>query len=815
MQSLFQDLCFSIRTLRKSPGFALTALLTLGLGIGSVTSVFSVVNSVLLKPFAFHDPGRLVVLREVTRERNEPPGPVNYKHYLNWKTNSKALTDAAIFRNRGYSVSADTDHPNIVDGLEISPNLFSVLGMQPVLGRSFLPTETIEGHDQEVILSWSAWQKYFHGDPDAIGRTLRMGGIPQTVVGIAPQGFSFPHMSEMSTAVVQRAIPAYEIFKPLLPDMTDFGNYNYLVVGRLQAGVALPQAQSELDGLQRAYLRTVPRKYADTDVLVEPLTQEVAGRVSTALWLLLAAVGAVLLIGCVNLANLQLARAVTREREMAVRVALGAGPTRLLWSTLMDSLLLAVSGGALGILLSFTGVRLFVAGAPANLPRLNEVHVSWLALLAAAGLSIVTALLFGLLPALRSIHVDPQRAMHSNPTRVANTREGQRTRHLLVGGEVACTVVLLIVTGLLVRSFSQLLIQQRDFDAGHITLTGVSLATPQYGNSPEEAGAVRARFIDRALTDLGQLPGVESVAMTSEMPIAGETWVGNIVRSDHPLPPGEEPSANIRWVSPSYVSTLKIPLLAGRDLQPADQNHPTNVLISEQTARAAWPGQDPVGRTFEVGGETTYTVVGVVADARINDLKQTASMVYVPYWQNPWWRAFFFIRSPQPTPALADSIRRTIWNIDPQVAIPTVKSLDDQVNDSVATERFQAMLLSSFGIAALLLAVLGVYGVLAYSVSLRQQEFGIRVALGSGKTALVQLVIRQAATPVVGGIFAGLALAFGATRWIYSLLYETKATDPAVISGSIASLLVAAFLAALLPARRAALVDPMRTLRME
>jgi predicted permease len=808
-----QDLRFSIRTLRKSPGFAFTALLTLGLGIGSVTSVFSVVNSVLLKPFAFPDPGRLFVVREVARELNEPPGPDNYKHYLNWKTNSKALADAAIFRNRGYSVSTDTDHPSIVSGLEISPNFFSVLGVQPVLGRSFLPAETIEGRDQEVILSWSAWQKYFHGDPDAIGRTLRFGGVPQTVVGIAPQGFSFPRMSEMSTAVVQRAIQPYEIFKPLLPDMTDGGNYNYLVVGRLQAGVPLVQAQSELDGLQQAYARTVPRKYADTDLLVEPLTQEVAGRVSTALWLLLAAVGAVLLIGCVNLANLQLARAVTREREMAVRAALGAGPARLLWSTLMDSLLLAVAGGALGILLSFTGVRLFVAAAPANLPRLNEVHVSWLALLAAAGVSIMTALLFGLLPALRSIRVDPQRAMQSNPSRVANTREGQRTRHLLVGGEVACTVVLLIVTGLLVRSFSQLLMQQRDFDAGHITLTGVSLATPQYGNSPEEAGAVRQSFIDRALTDLGRLPGVESVAMTSELPIAGETWVSSIVRRDRPVPPGQGPNANIRWVSPSYVSTLKIPLLAGRDLQPADQNHPTNVLISEQTARAAWPGEDPVGRTFEVGGETTYTVVGVVADARINDLKQTANMVYVPYWDNPWWRAFFFIRSPQPTPALADSIRRTIWNIDPQVAIPTLKSLDDQINDSVATERFQAMLLSSFGIAALLLAVLGVYGVLAYSVSLRQQEFGIRVALGSDQTALVQLVMRQAAIPVVGGILAGLVLASGATRWIGSLLYETKAGDPAVIIASTALLLVAAFVAALLPARRAASVDPMRALR--
>jgi predicted permease len=810
-----QDLRFTIRSLRKSPGFALTALLTLGLGIGSVTAVFSVVNSVLLRPFAFHDPGRLIILREVNRQRNEPPGPDNYKHYLNWKTNSTALNDAAIFRNRGYSVSVDADHPNLVDGLEISPNFFSVLGVQPVLGRSFLPTESIEGHDQEVVLSWSAWQKYFHGDPEAVGRTLRIGGIPQTVVGITPRSFSFPRMNEMSTAVSQRAVRPYEIFKPLLPDMTENGDYNYLVVGRLQPGVPLAQAQGELDGLQQAYARTVSHVSDDTHVLAEPLAQEVAGRVSTALWLLLAAVGAVLLIGCVNLANLQLARAVTREREIAVRVALGAGPGRLLCTTLMDSLLLALGGGALGILLSFTGVRLFIAAAPANLPRLNEVHVSWLALLAAAGLSMMTALLFGLLPALRSIRVDPQQAIQANSTRIANPREGQRARHLLVGGEVACTMVLLIVTGLLVRSFSRLLTQERDFDASHITLTGVSLATPRYGNSPDEAGAVRATFIDRVLADLGRLPGVESVAMTSEMPIAGETWVSYIVRSDHPLPPGREPTANIRWVSPSYVSTLKIPLLSGRDLQPSDQNHPTNVLISEQTARAAWPGEDPVGRTFEVDGETKYTVVGVVADARINDLKRTANMVYVPYWQNPWWRAFFLIRSPQPTAALANSIRQTIWNIDLQVAIPTLKSLDDQVDDSVVTERFQSLLLSSFGMAALLLAVLGVYGVLAYSVSLRQQEFGIRVALGSDKSGLVQLVMRQAAVPVAGGILTGLALAYGATRWISSLLYETKAGDPLVIVASTALLVIAAFLAALLPARRAASVDPMRALRTE
>jgi predicted permease len=352
-----------------------------------------------------------------------------------------------------------------------------------------------------------------------------------------------------------------------------------------------------------------------------------------------------------------------------------------------------------------------------------------------------------------------------------------------------------------------------DFDSEHVTVAQVSLSTPRYGNSPEEAGAVRANFIDRALADLARIPGVESVAMTSEMPMAGETWIDTVVRPDRPLPPEQQPMANSRWVSPSYISTLKIPLLQGRDLQPSDRNHPTNVLISEQTARTVWPGEDPLGKVFEAGGDTKYTVVGVVADARINDLKSTANMIYVPYWDNPWWRAYFLVRSPQPTAGLADSIRRTIWDIDSEVSIPTVISLDDQGSASVATEHFQTRLLSSFGIAALLLALLGVHGVLAYSVSLRQREFGIRIALGSDKQGLMRLVMRQAAIPVAGGIFAGMWLAFGVTRSIASLLYETKTADAVVIVGAISAMLIAAFLAALLPARRAGLIDPIEALR--
>jgi predicted permease len=815
MSSLLQDIRFSIRALRKSPGFVLTAVLTLGLGIGSVTSVFSVIDSVLLKPFAFHDPANLIVLREAALERNEPPNPVNYKHYLNWETNSRSLADASIFRNRDYSVAAGVDHPAVAGGLEISSNFFSVLGVQPLLGRAFLPAEALEGRDHEVILSWNAWQRYFQGDPAAIGRTLRVEGIPQTVVGILPSDFSFPHMKELTAAVSQRNVRPYEIFKPLLPDMSESGDYNYLVLGRLRPGVSLAQAQSELNGLQRSYAMSVTHVPAEKSVIAVRMGKAVTGGVSTGLWLLLASVGAVLLIGCVNLANLQLARSVTRGREIAVRAALGADRNRLLQITMMESLILAVAGGALGIILSFAGVRLFVAAAPANLPRLNEIQVNWLALLVAAGLSSATALLFGLLPALLSTRVDPYRATQANPTRVANSREGQRTRHLLVGAEVACSVVLLIVTGLLLHSFSRLLTQQRDFDSEHVTLAQVSLSTPRYGNSPEEAGAVRANFIDRALADLARIPGVESVAMTSEMPMAGETWIDTVVRPDRPLPPEQQPMANSRWVSPSYISTLKIPLLQGRDLQPSDRNHPTNVLISEQTARTVWPGEDPLGKVFQARGDTKYTVVGVVADARINDLRSTANMIYVPYWDNPWWRAYFLVRSPQPTAGLADSIRRTIWDIDSEVSIPTVISLDDQVSDSVATEHFQTRLLSSFGIAALLLALLGVHGVLAYSVSLRQREFGIRIALGSDKQGLMRLVMRQAAIPVAGGIFAGMWLAFGVTRSIASLLYETNTADATVIVGAIGAMLIAAFLAALVPARRAGLIDPIEALRAE
>jgi len=822
----FTDIRFSIRQLRKSPGFTLTAILTLALGIGAVASVFSVVNAVLLKPFAYHDPGRLVVMREVVEEMRDqyPALPFNYLHYLRLKKDSKTIEDATVFQNHGVSVSTNDDHPHIIGAVSVSPNFFHVLGVQPILGRDFTPEEATKGRNNVVVLSWNGWQELFSGDPNVIGKTLRMGGEANTVIGVLPRDFRFPDiaMAPGMPSSVSNAAPARanNIFHPLIPYpgalTSDTFDYNFSVIGRLRPGVTISQARAELDRLQKAHALTAHLPI-HIGIYLQPFLEDVTASISKALWLLFAAVGSVLLIACVNLANLQLARAVATERETAVRAALGASRSQLVITRLTESFVLAAIGGIAGVGLAFLGVRLLIAAAPANIPRLNDVSVNLPVLLFAVGLSIFTAVLFGVLPALRSLRVNPQAALQSNPARVANTRQGSTTRGLLVAAEVACTVVLLVITGLVLRSFSHVLRQNRGFDSSHVTVAQVDLYSPQYGDSQPNYKAAKTAFIDRALAALAQLPGVQSVAMTSALPFTGETWIDSLDRVDHPLPPGEQPKINVRWVSPGYLPTMRIALLDGRNISDADRSSPNQVLISEQTARVAFPGENPVGHKIRGfgGDDTVKTIVGVVADARVNGLKDVAAMVYLPYWDNPPWGVSFLMRGSEASNAIMPEMRRVIWNIDPQVAIPTMKSLDDQISDSLSADRFQTLLLSSFGAAALLLALLGVYGVLAYSVSLRQQEFGIRIALGSDKSRLTALVLRQAAWPVLTGAAAGLVLAFVAARWVRSLLYQTQPVDPVAIAGSLALLIGAATLAAVLPARRAARIDPIEVLRNE
>ena len=821
-EQIGRDIRFALRQLLKAPGFTATAILTLALGIGAVTSVFSVVDAVLLKPFAFRDPDRLVVMREAIEKNNERAAtPVNYRHFLRLKNSATTIEDAFIFGQRGSSVSPNGDHPRIVGAVVASPNLFQVLGVQPMLGRNFVEADARKGAEAVVILSYAGWQTLFGGDPKTVGQTMRIGGEPVTVIGVMPPGMRFPQIAMAPTIAFEETARDALLFEPLVPSeydlKTDMGNFDYKSIARLKPGVTLAQASAELDALQKAYSVSAHLPL-HVGIALSPLKKDVASGISGALWLLFAAVGAVLLIACVNLANLQLARAVNAERETAIRAALGASKAQLMRSRLTESVLLGLIGGAAGAALAFAGVRLLLALVPANVPRLDEVRVNTPVLLFAAGISIVAAITFGILPALKSLRVHPQAALQSTSARTANTQEGRRTRSIMVAMQVACTVVLLIVTSLVLRSFSRLVHQNRGFDASHVTLAQVDLFAPQYGDSHLDVKAVKLAFADRTLAALGQLPGVQSVAITSVAPLTGENWVDNLFRPDHPLPAGTQPLINVRWINPDYLPTMQSPLVAGRNFTAADRANPYVALISAKTAREGFPGENPVGRVINnivPDDKRNVTVIGVVADARINGLKDDAAMVYMPYWVYTPWTLSFLVRSSQPSVALIPEMRSAIWQIDPQVAIPTLKSMDDQVSDSAATDRFQAIVLTSFGAAALLLALLGVYGVLAYSVTLRRQEFGIRIALGSDKGALIKLVLQQAAYPVFLGCGAGLAFAVLALRWVRSLLYETPVMDPIAIGGSVCLIAVAAALAAFIPARRAASLDPMQALRIE
>ena len=830
LDNFITDCDYAVRALRKSPGFTLAAVGTLTLGIGAVTAVFSVVNAVLLKPLEFPDPGRLVVVRE-TEPKIFGPGvqePVSYRHYLRLKVESKTLEDAAIFQDSAVSVSPNGDRPEIVGGVTSSPNLLRVLGVQPFMGRDFVDGDaegSTNGTAEVAILSYDGWKDLTGGDPKAIGKKVWLSGGPVTVIGVLPREVKLPQIAWGDKITGSQGIGSGEIMvlMPFAPNdwdlKADTGNFNYKMIARLKPGVAMAQANAELNTLQQAYVKSAHLPI-QVGAVVTPLAQDVTKGISSALWMMLAAVCGVQLIGCVNLANLQLARAVSAERETAVRAALGAGRGRLLQARLAESVVLAVAGGAGGVALAYGGMRGLLALAPANVPRLNQVHMSWTVLLFAAALTIAAAVGFGIVPALKNMRVRPETALRANTMRAANTRESRRTRSMLVAGQVTCTVVLLLVTALVLRSFSRLLGEKLGFDASHLTMVVVELYAPQYAGKLKNVQAVKLRFADRALEALRDLPGVQRVALTSTVPLTGENWVDDLIRPDHPVPEGQRPPINVRWINPEYITTMQVPLVSGRNITGEDRENPYVVVISERTAREGFGDENPLGKKIELdlpGVEKSplATIVGVVADDRINGLKDTASMLYAPYWLYTPWTLSFMARSAQPADTLMPEMRRAIWGVDPQVAIPVLKPMGEQLSDSVAAERFQTLILGCFGAVALILAVVGIYGVLAYSVSMRTQEFGIRMALGSARGALMGLVLKQAAVPVFIGTAAGLAASFAAMGWVRILLYQTSVLDPVAIGGSLLLLLGASLLAALMPARRAARIDPALAIRDE
>ncbi len=812
----------AVRRLRRAPGYALTVVAVLALGIGAVTAIFSVVYGVLIKPYGFEGRGQLVAIHESVREYADvsPLLPVNYRHFLNLEQNAPALAAAAVSRPGAYSAGTPGGHPVSLAGLNVSSDFFRTLGVEPAQGRGFRSGEFTAGRDAVAMLTAASWQRFFPGQSFTPGKTLRIDGKPVTVTGVLPPSFHFPAISVMPGTQVNDTKPL-SIFTPLVlrPNDTEDldGDYNYVAIGRLRPGISLQAAQAQFNGLERA-LALDNHLLSHFTTVVEPFSEAVTGGISRSLVLLLLAVGGVLLIGCVNLANLQLARSVGLMPEHALRTALGASRTRMILESLTENLLLAAAGVLFALPLAEAGLRLFLRLAPSTLPRLNEVALNLPIFGAALMLSLITSLLCGFLPAWRAGTVDPAKAMQTGNRGTGETRNAKRVRTGLLITEIACSVTLLSVTGLLVQSFSKLITSSRALGSQPVTMAEAGLYTPEYQNGgftadgTDAPSRARSAFIEASLDKLRALPGVAEASATSELPLTGEVEVDSIRRPDHPVPNGQAPQANMRRIAPNYFSTLRIPILAGRAFTAADRDHTRVVILSASAAHAAFPGENPLGHLIEKW-DRTYTVVGVAADTRLNDPRHDTLFFYMPFWDYPPFSPVFLLRGRSPSAA---EIQRAIWSVDREIAIPTILPLQAQTAESLAVERFQTLLIGAFGFAGLLLAMLGIYGSSAYSVNRRMREWGLRMALGSPRSALIRQVLAEAARPLLAALLAGTLGAIAAERWLHALLYEASGGSLLAALAPALVLLPACALAAAYPAaRRAAQADPAEVLRLE
>jgi len=819
MHSLLQDIRYGLRQLRKSPSFTLTAVLTLAFGIGATTALFSVVDGVLLKPLAYRDSGRLVVIWERVRflDKLWPYTGANARHEDIWRRQSTAFTDLNLLRQGSTGVSlGDSDHPHLVGRITAQPNLLDILGVQPSLGRNFLPEEAVDGHDKVAIISYHLWQTLFSGDPAVIGQSLKIAGTPFQVVGVLPQSFYFPKANELASSPLARQLPDNEIITPLVIDPTksfgwnaDYGNY--VALGRLKPGISIAQATENLNVIADYIARQIPPDQLDgpakgaLSTYIQPMKEVLVGRTAARLWLLMAAVLSVLLIACINLANAQLARFVRRDREAAVRSALGASTAHLLQSALAEVAILSLIGGALGVALAIFAVHRFAGYAALAIPRTGAITINPTVLALSILLTVGASILFGVLPALRILHIQPQQALQSG-ARSSGSRRSNLLRRCLVGAQVFACTTLLLVAGLLVKSLIHLSTFDRGFSTDHVVSADVYLQGKTFSEDKD-----RASFDDGALQKLRALPGVQSVTLVSYMLLAGDNWLDGVVPIDRPH---DVTLANYRWIGPDYFATIHQHILEGRAIDEHDRTQ-KNVVISEATAKAVWPNQSPLGRQFKRNGET-LTVVGVAADAHNNSLRAApVNMVYGPYWDNPPYSTYFLVRSTQDPTQLIEAVRNTIWTYNPSVTIARVHTLDSQLSDSLAPEHLETGIFAAFGAAALLLALLGIYGTLSYSVEARTQEVGIRMALGATRQSVYRLMLATIIAPVTAGLILGCLTSFGIGRSLASLLYGTKPTDLTVILPVIAIFAVAAVIATSLPCRRAAMIEPMEALRTE
>jgi predicted permease len=806
-----QDFRYAVRTLRQKPGFAAVALLTLALGSGSITVMFTVINGVLLKPLSYPDPERLVALHSHTEKYGDWWG-ISYPNFLDLRRESRSFTHLAAWSYGGDTVS-EPGQAEYVNGRQISSGLFSVFSVNLLAGREFRPEEDEPGGTPVAIISYGLWQSRYGGRPTAVGESLTFGGKPYKVVGIAAASFQLDGEADVFTPLGQNTEPRMRIREAAFLH----------VLARLLPSLTLPQAQAELTILSNHLAEQYPKTDAGRGLRALPLRQELVGHVRSTLWLLLGAVGLVLLIGCVNVASLLLARAVARERELAMRVALGAGRSRLVRQCLTESAVLGLLGGALGVFLAAGGIRPFVIFWPGSLPRAEGIRLDWHVLLFALSISLVSGLLFGLAPALRSPTLELEQTLRAGGRAV--TGSSRRLHSNFVMFEIALAIVLLVAAGALGRTVLQLSYLDPGINTRNVLATHVALS-PATLQSPPQMRAAWQDVLDRAR----RVPGVQLVALSDIIPMrVGENGLGYWTTSAPP-PPNEIPIALASCVTPDYLNVMGIPLRQGRFFDDHDRlDAEPVVVIDEVLARHAFPNQDAVGKRLYIQalGQGPIRVIGVVGHVRHwglanDDEAQIRDQVYYPFAQVPEHLMHLFssfmsmaVRTTVPPLNLVEPLRRELRGTTGDQTLYDVRTMEHLASASLARQRFVMMLFSVFAGLALLLACIGIYGVLAYLTGRRVPEMGVRIAMGASAAQVVWLVLRQSLRMIFPGVVLGIAGALAAARLLMHLVDGMRPVEPLTFAVMILVLIAAALFASFVPARRASRVDPLVALRYE
>ncbi len=816
MTTLWQDVRYELRMLMRSRGYALVMVLTLALGIGATTAIFSMVNGVLLRPLTYPQSQQLVFIGEFISAFADkyPVLPANARHFLEWRQRCSSFESLSLVGRNDVTMTGKGE-PERLETLEVSANLFGTLRVPPALGRVFTAQDEM-GANPVAVVSDGLWRRKFGVNPAILGETITLDDQAYTIVGVLPESFRFPNVNPWAAAILQTsAQPALFVPKVFTERERNrlMGDFRYAVIGRLKEGVTQEQATAELNVIGAQIVDLAGQKGFELRAIVKPLKEALVRDSQRGLLVILGAIGILLLIACLNLGILSLARAERRDAESAIRAALGATRAQLVRQALVEAVLLAFVGCAGGVMFAARGLEVLVRIAPADLPRLSEISIDTGVLAFAVGLTGITALLFGALPAGRVAGARGAQVLQAGRRTATTEAGGLRLRHGLVAAEVGLGVALLTSAGLLLDSFARVIHADLGFQAPTVLAADVILP-------PAKADQAMV-FHDRLLEHLASTVGVDSAALVTALPLEGEPWSDEVAVPGVPRPEQGWPLANLRVISPAYFQTMGIPLREGRTFDPADRSSGDNgrprrvVVISERLARSFWPHENAVVGRKVLIDDGEFEIIGVAKDVRAHVDRAAVPMLYRVYWELDLPSATIVARTRGDPLSLAGAVRAAVHQVDTDIPVAKLRTMRELLEASVSLRRFQMLLTSTFALCALLLAGLGIYGVVSYSVTQRTREMGIRAALGARAPELCTMVLRQGMVPVVLGLILGVGGALACGRLLQSLLYEVQPHEPWIIAAVIATVLLTALLACWLPARRAARIDPMAALRCE